>query len=195
MLRRKKAIPLRVLLVGGMLSILLMFLFERQADDVLSLIGYNDNFVSYFPFVKNMYFHFIASKKTANISVAHFHILDVVVWLSIVAWGSYLAAGIIHLRLYDDGFRLGLARLSEQYRGRRLILYISWLFLLSCPILLSIQPKPLANNPEMLFVLTYIPEFYFFVVALSYYFCGGFLLSFSIFLFIWKVFHQKPISV
>jgi hypothetical protein len=176
-----------VLLRWGVLAILLMFLFERQTNDVLRLAGYNDEFVSYFPFVRNNYFTFISSKKTASISVAHFHILDVVVWLSIIVWGAWLADGIFRLRQCDNGFRLAVARVLERYRGRRLILYITWLFMLLGPIIVSIQPKPLADNPEMRLILTYIPQIYFLVVALTYYICGGFLLGFSILLLIWKI--------
>jgi hypothetical protein len=186
---------IRRLLVGGILVILLMFVFERQLDDALSAFGYNDDFLSYFPFIKPMYLRFLSSKKTANIGVAHFHILDLVLWLSIAVWGTWLTVVTINFKHYDDGFRLGLSRVSERYRGQRPFLYISCIFMLFTPVLLTIQPKPLANNPEFLFILTYIPQFYFFVVALSYYFIGG-LLSMLILILLWKLFWQdRPIDV
>ena len=182
-------IPFRYLLAGGILVILLMFLFERQVDVLLRVFGYNDDFLSYFPFVQNMYLRFVLVKKTANISAAHFHILDLVLWLSVVVWGTCLVAVILNFKHYDDGFRLAVSRLSERYRGQRSFLYIVWIFMLFGPIILSIQPKPLANNPEFRLVLTYVPQFYFFIVAISYYFaaCAW---SMSILILIWKLFWQ-----
>jgi hypothetical protein len=188
-------IPFRYLLVGGMFVILLMFVFEQQIEHALELFGYNDDFVSHFPFLKNMYFNFVSSKKTTNISVVHFHMLDIALCLSIAVWGTCLTTVIINFKHYDNGFRLGLSRISERYRGRRLILYISWIFMLCGPIIVSIQPKPLADNPELRFLLTYIPRFYFFVVAQTYY-LGGCFWSFSILILIWKLFWQdRPSNV
>jgi hypothetical protein len=135
---KSSRIPFRYLLVGGMLVILLMFIFERPVDGVLKLFGYDDGFVSYFPFVKSMYFHFKSSKKTSDISVTHFHLLDLALCLSIVVWGACLTAVIIHFKRYDDGFRIGLARISENYRKRSSVLYFCWVLMLCGPILVSI---------------------------------------------------------
>ena len=185
---RKEVIGLSV---GGFVLILLMFVFEQQVGEALGLIGYDSNSVSYFPFVKNMYLQLASSNRLASIDVTHFHLLDVVLWLSIAVWGSWLAAGIIFLDRYDPMLGSGFSRLSERYRGRRLYLYFCWIFMLSGPVVMSIPPR--LDNPEVRYVLTHIPKFYFFLVALTYYFCGGLLLSFSVLLLIWfisKTFRQ-----
>jgi hypothetical protein len=186
----------RHLLVGGIFVLLSIFIFEQQVDNALGLVGYNGNFVSYFPFVKNMYFHLIASnRRIANLDVAHFHMLDVALWLSIVVWGTWLTAGIISLKKYDNAFRLFLPLMSERYRRRLRFMYFSWAFMLLGPIILSIPPSAPLENPEILFVLANIPRFYFFVIALSYYLCGGFGFSFLILFLIWRFFHQNRPNV
>ena len=186
----------RFLLVGGLFALLLMFIFEQQVDNALGLVGYSGNFVSCFPFVKNLYFHLVSSNnRLANLDVAHFHMLDVALWLSTVVWGIWLTTGIISLKKYDNAFRLFLPLMSERYRGRRTFMYFSWIFMLSGPVILSIPPRTPLDNPEILFVLTHIPKFYFLVVALSYYFCGGFGFSLLALFLIWKIFRQNRPSV
>jgi hypothetical protein len=184
-------VAVRPLLAGGIFAILLMFIFEREVDSALELAGYDRNFISYFPFVRNLYFRFVLYYRGAgNLDVAHFHMLDVTVLLSIVVWGGWLTAGFIFLK-YDNGFQLFCNRVAERFRGRELFLYFSWIFALSGPIILSITPRVPVTNPEMLFLLTYIPRLYFFVVAIAYYFFGGFLYSLSILFVVWKVFCQN----
>jgi hypothetical protein len=170
-----------------MFVISLMFVFEHQVDNALRLVGYDSNFVSSFSFLKNLYFHLSSSKRIVRLDVVHFHILDVVLWLSIFVGGSWLALGIIFIRKIDSRVRLGLARLSERCRGRRLIVFLSWIFMLSGPIVLSMPPREPLDNPEILFVLNHIPQFYFFFIAQCYYFCGGFMLSLTILLLVWHV--------
>lgn len=179
------------LVVGGSILILLMFLFERQVDIALRIVGYSDNFVSYFPFIRNIYFRLVSSHKLASIDVAHFHLLDVAVCLTVAVWGVWLALGVIFIKRYDAGFRVGLLDLLEGYRGRRVVMYFSWIFALSAPIIMSIPPRLPLDNPELLFVLRHIPGFYFFAIGLSYYVCGGFMLALSILVLIWKTFCQN----
>ena len=188
---RKGTVTLWGLVVGGSVLILLMFLFERQVDNALRIVGYNDSFVSYFPFVRNIYFRLVSSHKLASIDAAHFHLLDVAVCLTVAVWGIWLALGVIFIKRYDAGFRVGLLYLLEGYRGRRVVMYFSWIFALLAPIIISLPPRLPLDNPELLFVLRQIPGFYFFAIALSYYVCGGFLLGLSILILIWKMFCQN----
>ena len=169
------------------LSILLIFVFEHRVDGALRLVGYEEKFVSCFPFIRNMYFPLATSNKLGGIDIAHFHLLDFALWLTIAVWGIWLAVGIFLLNHYDRG----LSRLSELYRGRWLQVYLSWIFLLGCPVIMSIPLRTPLYNPELLFVLRHAPRFYFFTIAFTYYLCGGFLLTFLILLLIWNVFRKN----
>jgi hypothetical protein len=179
------------LVVGGSALILLMFVFERQVDSALQLVGYNDNFVSYFPFIGNIYFRLVSSHKLASVDVAYFHLLDVAVCLTVAVWGIWLMLGVIFLNRHGAAVRVGLSYALEGYRGRRPLIYFTWIFMLSTPIIMSIPPRLPLDNPELLFVLRHIPGFYFFGIALTYYICGGFVLGLSLLLLIWKTFYQN----
>jgi hypothetical protein len=175
-------------MVGGVGAILLMFAFERQFDSVLELAGYDRNVVSYISFVRNIHSRFVLYyRESANLDIAYFHMLDVVVLLSVVAWGCWLTAAIIFLRRCDDEIRSFCQRVFERFRGRLLFLCFAWAAGLSSPIILTICPRKPLTNPEMLLLLRYVPKAYFLTVALSYYWCGGFLFSLSILLLIWKM--------
>jgi hypothetical protein len=103
--------------------------------------------------------------------------------------GAWLSARIIFL-IYDNGLQLSFKPLVERFRGSVLFLLLSWIFVLSGPVILSITPRVPVTNPEMLFLLAHVPRFYFFVVALGYWF-GGFLYSASMLFLVWKVFRQN----
>jgi hypothetical protein len=144
---------IRPLLAGGIFAILLMFVFERQVDNALELVGYDRNFISYFPFVRNLHSRFALYYRGAeNLDIAHFHMLDVAVSLSIIVWGAWLSARIIFL-IYDNGLQLSFKPLVERFRGSVLFLLLSWIFVLSGPVILSITPRVPVTNPEMLFYL------------------------------------------
>ena len=182
---------MRPLFYKGTLAILLMFIFERQVDSALQLMGYDINIVSYFALVRDIHSRFVLYFDGAEkLDLAHFHMLDVALLLSIIVWGAWLTAGIVFLKKYDNDLRLLCVRLFERFQGRRLFLYFSWMFALSWPIILSNTPRTSLANPEMLFIVNHIPKVYFFAIALSYYLCGGFLLSLSVLLIVWKL-HRR----
>jgi hypothetical protein len=185
--RRILRIAIRPFLYEGTVVILLMFLFEQQVDGALGLVGYDRNIVSYFAIVRSIHSRFVLYYDgAANLDPAHFHMLDLVLLLSIVVWGTWLTTGIICLNKYDQDLRLFSTRVLDRFRGRRLFLCFSWMFVLSSPIILSITPRIPLVNPEMHFILDHIPKVYFFAVALSYW-IGGFLFGLSILLIVWKV--------
>ncbi len=189
MLRGVVRTAFQLSVIGGMLTILLMFVFERQVDNALELIGYDRSLVSYVPFIRNLHLRFVLYYSgVANLDVAHFHMLDVALLLSMTVWGAWLTAGIIFLKRCDDDFRLFCVRVWERYRGRHLALCVSWVFVLSCPVILSTMPRMPVTNPELLLMFTYIPRFYFFMIALAYFLSGGLLFGLSILLLVWKAF-------
>jgi hypothetical protein len=188
MLRGSVKTAFQLSVIGGMLAILLIFVFERQVDSAIELIGYDRLVVSYLPFIRNLHLRFMLYyDRAANLDIAHFHMLDLALLLSLNVWGAWLMAGIIFLKKRDDEFRLFCARVWERYRGRHLALYVSWVFVLSCPIILSVLPRVPVTNPEIRCILTYVPIFYFFTIATSY-FLGGLLFGLSVLLLVWKAF-------
>jgi len=185
MLRGAVRVAFQLSIIGGVLVIILMFVFERQVDSALGLIGYDRSVVSYVPFIMHLHLRFVVYYSgVANLDIAHFHMLDVALLLSLTVWGAWLMAGIICLKKCDDDFRLFCDRVWKRYRARYLALCVSWVFVLSCPIILSVVPIVPVTNPELLLIFTYIPRFYFFTIALSY-FLGGLLFGLSILLLVW----------
>lgn len=172
----------------------LMFLFPVQADGLLRLFGYDDNFISFFPFIRNLYLRLTSVPWIGQIDVGYFHLLDVTLWLSIFIWSSWLIIGLFFLRQYDDFFCRGLSRLADRTRDRggRVAFYIGSILLFSSAIIVTYasgQDKIL-RAPEFIFVIKRIPALYFFLVAALYYYTALFW-SFTIFTFSWKIFRQK----
>jgi len=81
----------------------LMCMFERKADAILGLFGYSKEFASSFPFIKALYLNVVFT--VARIDIGYFHILDVALWVSLVAWTIWLIVGIVLLKAYDPAFR------------------------------------------------------------------------------------------
>jgi hypothetical protein len=183
---------LRFLLAGGICAIVLMFVFEEQVDYALRWVGYDGNVLSNFSVVRGLHSRFALNYEgTASLSMAHFHMLDVVLYLTMIVWGAWLAYGVIFIRRYDNELRLFSAHILERYRGRRVYLYLSWIFMLFGPIVVSIMPVERVTNPEILFILAHAPKLYFSFVALTYYFFGGFSWSLSILLLVWRLYRQS----
>ena len=170
-----------------------MFLFPAQADSLLRPFGYDQNFISYFPFLRHLYSKLTSSDAIGPmVSVAYFHFLDVALWLSIILWSSWLIIGLCFLRQYDDFFRQGLSRLAHRMRDRRVAFYVGWILLLSSAFVVTYGTGEdrILQGPEFVFVVRRIPAVYFFIVAILYYY-SGLLWAFTIFTFSWKVFRQK----
>lgn len=183
---------LRVLLAGGICAIVLMFVFEEQVDGALRWVGYDGNVVSNFAVVRGLHSRFsLYYMGAASLSIAHFHMLDVVLYSTIVVWGAWLAYGVAFISRYDNELRLFSSYVLQRYRGRRLYLCCSWIFMLSGPIIVSLTPGKRITNPELLFVLAHVPKLSFFIVALAYYLCGGFLWCLSILLLVWMLYRQS----
>jgi len=188
MLRGVVRTAFQLSVIGGLLAIVLIFVFERQVDNAIELMGYDGSVVSYVPFIRNLHSRFsLYYSGVANLDTAHFHMLDLALLLSLAVWGAWLMVGIIFLKRCDDDFRLFYARMWERYRGRHLALCVSWVFVLSCPVILSTTPRIPVTNPELLLMFTYIPRFYFCITALSY-FVGGLLFGLTVLLLVWKTF-------
>src|SRR5665213_3433066 len=79
MLRGAARTAFQLSVIGGLLAILLMFVFERQVDNALQLIGYDRSVVSYVPFIRNLHLRFgLYYRGAANLDIARFHMLDYV---------------------------------------------------------------------------------------------------------------------
>lgn len=194
------ASPLAMILTRGMaacfvvlgLALVLLFPFEKQLNGVLRLLGYDDNFISSFPFLRHLYSRLTSVPWTASTDVGYFHLLDVVVWQSIVVWGTWLGAGIVFLKQYDDYFQKLPILASERTRGRPWVIYLGWILVpLSAAVIAYVcgQEKSL-RDPEIVFVLKRFPGFYFWIFATLYYF-GAALFAGGALCAIWTIFRQK----
>lgn len=79
-----------------------LFLFDRQVDRLLDLVGYRSDFVSYFPFLRALHAHLISTVGIENVSAAYFHVLDACLWMAIAVWGTRLIAGLFLLRVCPE---------------------------------------------------------------------------------------------
>jgi hypothetical protein len=85
-------------------AFVLPFAFEQQADKALRFFGYDNNFVSSFPFIRSLYFHLTSARWIGPLDVGYFHLLDAIVWGSIFVFGTRLLATLVYLKQYDDFF-------------------------------------------------------------------------------------------
>src|SRR5277367_3339039 len=77
----------RYVFAGVLIASFFLFELDDVADKVLYLIGYDHDFVSSFPFIRDFHFSLLSSRMVAHANEADFHLLDAFVWLSIFAWG------------------------------------------------------------------------------------------------------------
>jgi hypothetical protein len=179
--------------IGPFFGFALLFAFDQQLDSVLRLVGYDDNSASYFPFIRDLHSYFVASPSLGHVDIAYFHMLDVVLWLSIAVWGTWFATGIVFIRQYDDFFRVFLYHMSKRHRGRRLVVYLSWIWVLLIPFVLTFgsMKAKLLRDPQIIFFIARLPKLFFLILAWAYYYCGGLAFSLIALFFIWKIFRQK----
>jgi hypothetical protein len=171
---------------------LFLFLFSHQIDHVLSIFGYKADFVSYFPFLRALHARLISSVKIGDVSTVYFHVLDVCVWMCLAVWGTRLTAGLFFLRQYDDFYQGVSLRLAHTPREQVYAGILGGIIASVAPFgvtYLLMQPKIL-NDPEIVFVVVWLPAAYFISLAVTYFYCTGCLVELSLFL-LWKVLRQK----
>ena len=174
-----------------------MFVFEHSLDTALDhLVGYRNGFVSYFPFIRNQYLYLIKSQRMPNVDIAHFHILDVVIWIALLGWGTYLIVGIIFLKQYDDRFQklsrvlaeIGLSTIMGVISGSYCT--IMFFFLLIIGLWIATDMPTLIRISEFNFMMTHFPRTYFCFISLLYYYSIAFIGMIGLNL-TWKVFREK----
>lgn len=178
--------------VGPLFAFILLFAFEKQADTALHLFGYDNDFISSFPFIRSLYFHLTSARWIGRLDVGYFHLLDATVWLSLGVWGTWLIAGLAFLKQYDDLFQKRLILLSERIRGREVLYYVGWIGLILAPSAItyfSMQDKIL-RDADIVFIIKRLPGLYFYVFAIVYFYNGAFF-STAALIFAWKLFRQK----
>jgi hypothetical protein len=189
--RDLQKITYRYFVVGAFFALVLMPILSGQVDEALRWIGYGDDFVSSFPFIRSLYSHFLSAGLIGHEALGYFHILDAVLWTSIGVWGTWLFLGILFLPQYDDYFRYASEVLSGKYRDQQALILLGWpLLALSAAFItyVSTQEKIL-NDFEFEFLLAHLPGAYFYLLALIYYYTG-FLVALGLFFLIWKLCRQ-----
>lgn len=170
-------------------TLVLAFIFVGPVDFGLQAIGYHNDFVSYFPFLRELYSAISQSSRLGPVSTAYFHFLDVVIWPSIAVWGSRFLAGIICLKQYDDFYQFFVARLNAIPIGARLVAYLGFVLFSFAPFgmaYLGHQPTVL-NSPLVIMLIRY--RVWFLVCAIVYY-CSGFFIAEIWLLVLLKIFRQ-----
>jgi len=181
--RDLQRITYRYLFIGAFFALVLMAILNSQVDEALKAIGYGDDFVSSFPFIRSLYSHFLSAGLIEREAIGYFHMLDAVVWISIGVWGTWLFLGVLFLRQYDDSFRFA--------RDQQVVILLGCALLsLSAAFItyVSTQDKIL-NDPEFEFFLAHLPTVYFYVLALIYYYTGLFV-ALGLHFLIWKLCRQ-----
>jgi hypothetical protein len=150
LLRRKINRVFFPYLFGWPLPVLaLMCVFAREADTVLGIFGYSDDFASSFPFIKALYRNVASTRSLGTIDIGYFHILDATLWVAIIAWTIWLIAGIVLLKEYDRVVFSAL--LLPRFRRSRFL--IDLMMLVTLPFFLlgahSIAQPKLMTSPEI----------------------------------------------
>src|ERR1700730_10472047 len=57
----------RYCFLGAIVAFAAMFVFEQQTEEALRLVGYNDVFISSFPFIRDQYL--VASERLSEINI------------------------------------------------------------------------------------------------------------------------------
>jgi hypothetical protein len=164
-----------------------MCLFEREADAILRLFGYNKGFVSSFPFIRSLYNNVNSTLTLEYIDIGYFHVLDAALWVSIVAWTLWLIMGFVCLKQCDASLQTLASGLSSRFGESRLLMYLTlplpaFLFILH----FSAETKIIAI-PEIFLLLKNIPGVFFFLLTTTYYY-GVVFSSISLLYFGWKLF-------
>ncbi len=172
----------------------ILILFAKPLDFALRPLGYDNGFVSYFPFVRYLHSHLISFNENAHPDIAYFHVLDLTVWMSVAVWGSRLVAGVVFLKRYDALYLMVSRRLSKMPLGLRCAFYagVAWGVLVTFAITyVPVQPKML-RDPEVNFVISYLPGAFIFLFATAYYVLGFLLTELALFL-LWKLVRQRRV--
>jgi hypothetical protein len=178
----------RYILGGTFFASAAAFAFATPTNNLLRLIGYNDGFVSYFPAFRNLYFYLTASRITATVNIADFHILDVFLWWWIAVLAIRLISGIAYLKQFDDFYRAYSLGLAQRHSRLRLFIYgVVGILLLFSPFTLT-QPQ-LINDWKFTILIRYYPQVYFWSVAMAYFIVGYFFIEILLF-GLWKIFRQ-----
>jgi hypothetical protein len=181
----------RYFFVGAAFALPLIFVFEKEVADVLGLFGYSDEVVSSFKFLTLLYVRLASQGRIASVDVTNFHLLDAVLYVSIVTWGAWLVSGVIFLRQYDALFQSFLYRLTNTPAPRRTLTYFGWVVILSSGAVVThaSMDQKLLNDFEFIYVLNHFPRVYFFSLAVIYYYSVMFA-AFTVLFVLWKVFRQ-----
>jgi hypothetical protein len=183
-----RKITARYILGGTFFASAAAFAFATPTNNLLRLIGYNDDFVSYFPAFRNLYFHLTAYRITATVNIADFHILDVFLWWWIVVLAIRLISGVKYLKQFDDFYRAYSLGLTQRYSRLRLFMYGAMgILLLFSPFTLT-QPQ-LISDEKFTWLIRHYPQVYFWSVAMAYFLVGYFFVEMLLF-GLWKIFRQ-----
>ncbi|HZR60937.1 MAG TPA: hypothetical protein VFA80_08315 [Xanthobacteraceae bacterium] len=181
----------RVFFTAPLPVLVLMCVFEREAEAVLGMFGYSNKFVSSFPFIEALYLNVTSTEALGRTGIGYFHILDAALWVSIIAWTIWLIVGVVLLKGYDPFFRRLSALLLFRFGGYRLL--VNLVLAMPLPMFLftahaSMQTK-MVTIPEIFLLLKYAPGAFIFLLATAYYY-GVVFSAVSILFFIWKLFRQ-----
>jgi hypothetical protein len=167
------------------------FTFDDAAKSFLQATGYNNNFVSFFPFVRSLYFSLLSYGVLERAHLFYFHALDAFVWLSIIVWGVRLIAGVIFLKQYDDLYQTFFLRARETLPFGRVcptcVLVAAPFF---CMLVIFVMTQPvLLRDPGIAFVIRNYTGVFLFPLPI-FYFIFGFFFTHAILLLLWKIFRQ-----
>jgi len=98
--------------------ICVLFIFEPQVEAVLQLLRYDKNFVSHFRFIENQYRFLIDSGTFPDVSVAHFHMLEIAAWLAMAFASTVLLSAAVEIWIYEGPYRILYERLAAMDRKK-----------------------------------------------------------------------------
>jgi hypothetical protein len=166
--------------------------FERQVDPMLRLFGYSDEFVSFFPLVRNLQSRLASHRWIKHIDIGYFHLLDAVTWIAIVVWGTWLILGTVFLKQYDDLFQRRSPRMLERFHGRLWLFYLGGIFFASSPFIITSlgTTDKILSDPQVVFYVNKLTTSYFYPFFVTYYYAPAFS-SMGLLFLTWKICREK----
>jgi hypothetical protein len=179
----------KYIFVGVLAASIFLFAVDDLADEGLFLFGYDQQFISTFPFINNLYFALMQTKLVVRPNLAYFHVLDFFVWFSILVWSIRLFAGVVYLKEYDDFYQVILSRLGKRYSGWHSYTATFCLCIALVGVWAITQPDILVD-PILSFVIRHFTRLYFVLLANLYFLVGAGVTEAALFV-MWKIFRQN----
>lgn len=163
---------------------LIMFAVKGPLNRALNLIGFTDDTVSHFAFLREQYYRLIEDGMRKDISIIDYHVLEITILISIAVWGGRFLCGLLFLRQYD---KLYLEILKYSHPDM-LFGWLAGLMIIAVP--LTFPGSMTTKGTLVSAVLRNSPSAILWAMMATCYFWSFCIIAKSCLFFAWKLFRQ-----